>query len=179
MFKYDLPYAKKDQLTLLVDKVPINVSKKKSYLIEKMNAHRAECGKGCAATYTIVDANGTVIYSRQFSEDEVGITNVPYHKQKKETVKYVQRNGFNLIADENGIVKTDEELLAYLDDFRFYNAVPVMITNTALVSMATYKPTSEEEFVNLKGLGQKTFDKCGKMFIDAITEFLNTKNHLE
>ena len=177
MFKYDIPYAKEGQLTLLVNNVPINVSKKKSYLIGKMNAHRVDCGKGYEAVYSIVDTDGNVVFSRRFAEDEDGTTSVPYRTQKKETVCYVLKNGFSLIADESGKIKTDEELLAYLYDFRFYNTIPVMITNTALVSMATYKPTTEEEFVKLKGLGQKTFDKCGKLFINAIEEFLDNQHN--
>jgi len=37
--------------------------------------------------------------------------------------------------------------------------------------MATYKPKTEAEFVGLKFLGQKVYDVCGKLFIDAIAAF--------
>ena len=46
-----------------------------------------------------------------------------------------------------------------------------MITNDALVSLATYKPKTKEEFVSLHGLWQKVYDKCGEMFINAIENF--------
>ena len=38
--------------------------------------------------------------------------------------------------------------------------------------MATYKPKSKEEFIKLKGLGEKTYNKCGEIFLQAITDFL-------
>ena len=50
-----------------------------------------------------------------------------------------------------------------------------MITNDALVSLATYKPTTEEEFISLHCLGQKIYAKCGEMFINAIENFEEKK----
>ena len=40
MYKYDIPFPKDGQLTLMYDGMPLNVSKSKAYLIEKMKAHR-------------------------------------------------------------------------------------------------------------------------------------------
>ena len=64
-------------------------------------------------------------------------------------------------------LRTCEKLLMFLYDFRFYNRIPVIITSDALVSLATYKPTTKEEFVSLRGLGPKVYDKCGEIFLKA------------
>lgn len=42
MYKYDIPYPKLGQLSLSINGVPINISKRKDYLISKMKAHRKE-----------------------------------------------------------------------------------------------------------------------------------------
>ena len=50
-----------------------------------------------------------------------------------------------------------------------------MVTNRALVSMATYKPQNKEEFISLKGLGERTYSKCGEEFINAIKSYISAK----
>lgn len=70
MFKYDIPYPKEGQLTLRVHGVPLNVSKKKAYLIEKMKAHRdLMCDAGYSetdATYDIIGTNKEILYKRTY-----------------------------------------------------------------------------------------------------------------
>lgn len=175
MYKYDIRYATPNQLTLMFLGFPLNVSKKKTYLIEKMKAHRdIMCSNpetSSSATYEIIDSEGVVVFSYTFEQDEKGYAKEPYNKIKKDTVKYVNRNGFMLITDEEGNVLTDEKLLQYLYDFRFNTLIPVIISNKALVSMATYKPSTKEEFISLAGLGEKIYDKCGEIFLKAIHDF--------
>ena len=175
MFKYDIPYAKPGQLTLQIYGIPINVSKKKNYLIDKMKAHRdlmCDSKEGNnTVEYSIVDAEGVIIEKYTFLPNERGHAKKSYYKEKLEKVNYIDHNGFKLIADADGNIITDEDLLKYLYDFRFFNHIPVMITNDALVSMATYKPKTEAEFIALKGLGPKIYAKCGELFLNAIASF--------
>lgn len=67
MFKYDIPYAKPGQLSLLANGIPINVSKNKSYLIKKMEEQidlvkqNGDCKN--SIEYTIIDEEGKTIFS--------------------------------------------------------------------------------------------------------------------
>ena len=53
-----------------------------------------------------------------------------------------------------------------------------IIGNKGLVSLATYKPETKEEFISLKGLGESTYSSFGKAFIDEIREY-NRFGHSE
>ena len=176
MYKYDIRYANPTQLTLMYLGSPLNVSKKKPYLIEKMKAHRdTMCSNpetSYPATYEIIDSEGTVIFSYTFEQNEKGYAKEPYNKIKKDTTNYVKRDDFMLIADEEGNVLTNEALLAHLVHFEKTHIIPVMITKKALVSMATYKPSTKNEFVSLDGLGEKVYAKCGEVFLKVIHDFL-------
>ena len=46
-----------------------------------------------------------------------------------------------------------------------------IISNKGLVSLATYRPETREEFIELYGLGEATYDMFGTRFIDAIKKF--------
>lgn len=178
MYKYDIPYPKIGQLSLSINGVPINISKRKDYLVSKMKAHRKEmllAGVDECAEYEISDHHGNIIYRKQYNKGEYDQTNSKYHVEKEKKINYIRHGDFNLIADDSGNILTDEKLLMFLYDFRFHNRIPVMITNDALVSLATYKPTTEEEFISLHGLGQKIYAKCGEMFINAIENFEEKK----
>ncbi len=174
MFKYDLPYAKPGQFTLQINGYPLNVSKKKSYLIEKMKAHRDEIcdilNEPYSAEYTIKDFNGNIVYCKIYSENERG--NAKGSTHKKDELNYLQKGSFRLITDANGAIKTDEKLLNYLSNIRFCNRFPVIITNDALVSIATYLPQNKSEFIALRGLGERIYQVCGDIFIQAISDYL-------
>ena len=47
----------------------------------------------------------------------------------------------------------------------------VIISNKGLVSLATYRPTTKEEFISLYGLGEVTYQAYGARFITAIKHF--------
>ena len=67
MFKYDIPYPKQDQLSLLANGTPINVSKRKSYLTKKMKEQieimkqLGDCKN--SIEYKIIDKDGKEIFS--------------------------------------------------------------------------------------------------------------------
>ena len=182
MFKYDIPYAKEGQMTLILNGIPINVSKKKSYLQDKMNAHRVsvcESDNSCpAASYEIIDTNGEIVFSKTFVEGETAVSKEPYSNVSKETIQYVNKNGFNLIADEEGNIKTDEELLSLLYNVIYLYRLPISNSRQASVQLATFKPVNKNEFVSLKGLGEKTYDKCGEVILEVIKKYLNKSDSL-
>ena len=89
-----------------------------------------------------------------------------------------------MIVDDDGELITDMKLLRQLRGLRIklmkenncqaYN----IIGNKGLVSLATYKPETKEEFISLKGLGESTYSSFGKAFIDEIREY-NRFGHSE
>ena len=91
--------------------------------------------------------------------------------------KFIEKDGFNVLVDSDGEIITDMELLAYLRRFRAELmkrdniAAYLIIKNKGLVSLATYKPTTREEFTKLYGLGETTYNKYGQFFIDKIKSF--------
>ena len=165
---------------MLINGGTANVSKKKSYLIEKMNAHRNEMldnGLGdVQVEYTIVDPNGSVVLKKTFSKGERGNTDEPYHKKKEDRTEYIHKDGFDLIGDGEGNIITDETLLKLLYDFNYYERIPVMITKSELVQMATYKPLTKTAFIKLKGLGEKKYDICGEAFISLIKAYIEKQS---
>ena len=194
MYKYDIPYPNKDQYALRVNGFPINVAKSISYLKTKMKAHRDEMGTDKEVTYTIVTPDESVVYTRVFKIGESGNSKTPYHvigpkpDIKYKTVYLYRSDGaieetarendhpvmtFEAICDSDGNVVTDLTLLGILSRFRWLTTLPVMVTNKALVSMATYKPLDKETFVSLAGTGEKMFAKCGEQYIAVIKEYLD------
>ena len=196
MYKYDIPYPKKDQYALLCSNFPINVSKNISYLRTKMRAHRDECGSEEEVTYSIVTSDLKEVESHTFKKGEKGNSKRPYHligekphinyktvylyrgedsftEDRRKNQGYV--TSFDVICDEAGIIETDLFLLKLLVDFRWYSDITVMVTNKALVNMATYMPLDKESFINLIGCGERLYAKCGERFIAVIKEYLDAK----
>ncbi|MBR3004711.1 MAG: HRDC domain-containing protein [Lachnospiraceae bacterium] len=196
MYKYDIPYPKKDQYALLINNFPINVAKSISYLKTKMKAHRDEYGSEEECTYTIVTPDLKPVYTRTFKKGEEGNSKKPYHiigpkpdiKYKEvylyrsdSAVEATKREDehpvliFEAICDEDGIIITDLELLRILARFRWLSTITVNVSNKALVDMATYMPLDKESFLKLHGTGEKMYVKCGEQFITVIKEYMNEK----
>ncbi|MBR2554569.1 MAG: hypothetical protein IKE94_06870 [Aeriscardovia sp.] len=196
MYKYDIPYPKQDQYALLFNGHPINVAKSLSYLKTKMKAHRDEMGSEIESTYTIVTSNGDTVYTRIFSIGETGNSKTPYHvigpkpdiiyksvflyKSDGAVLETKRENEypviiFDAICGSDGNIETDLTLLEILSRFRWLTSFEVMVTNKALVSMATYMPLDKESFLKLSGTGEKMYAKCGEQYISVIKEYLNEK----
>ncbi len=92
-------------------------------------------------------------------------------------IEEIEEVPFQVICDDEGNTITDLKLLKFLYDVRYIKSFPVFITNKALVSMATYKPLSKEEFISLDGLGEKTYAKCGEEFMKAIQSYIEYTNN--
>lgn len=201
MYKYDIPFPKKDQYTLLFGHdtkslTPINVAKSVSYLKTKMRAHRDEMGADDIGVYSIVAPDGSLSFTRTYNKGELGNSSAPYHVIApkpniiyKRVYLYDQVDDLTEIEDEHkfpitfydaicnadGTIVTDLKLLKRLSNFLYRERIPVMVTKKALVSMATYLPQDKESFINLVGTGEKLYNKCGERFISEIRNFLREK----
>lgn len=97
------------------------------------------------------------------------------------TEQFIEQDGFMVIADNDGQILTDMELLAHLRSLRVQimqedkRPAYTIIGNKGLVSLATYRPTTKEDFVALYGLGEKIYSDYGDRFIKAIKEFDNSR----
>ncbi|MDE7168482.1 MAG: HRDC domain-containing protein [Clostridia bacterium] len=96
---------------------------------------------------------------------------------EEENYLTVNINGFDFICDENGEIVTDSDLLEELRKRRLSLAqeerVPAycVFSNSVLVSLATYKPVNEAEWLAIKGLGAAKFAKYGEQIITLIKEY--------
>lgn len=199
MYKYDIPYPKKDQYALIFHNYPINISKNIDYLKRKMKAHRDEMGAEEEGTYSIVTSDLKEVESYTFKVGEWGNSKSPYCTDKPikaskkpeinyKTVYYHWADAMitetmsgdenhimtlEVICDPDGKIVTDLVLLAKLVSYRWNSNIYVTVTNKALVSMATYMPLDKESFIKLAGCGEKLYAKCGEQYIDIIKEYLD------
>lgn len=94
------------------------------------------------------------------------------------TIRYEERiienDKFNLVVDARGNILTDIELLQKLISLRKLtkkvHGIP--ISNQVLVSLATDKPTTREEFMAIRGVGSSISERCGDTFIIAIKQHI-------
>ncbi len=93
--------------------------------------------------------------------------------------RMIEKDGFKVIVDTNGDILTDMELLVKLRALRLVLAqeenLPAycVLTNDVLSRLATDKPTTREEFVEIKGIGEQRYKRFGERFITEI------KKHVE
>lgn len=91
----------------------------------------------------------------------------------------IEKDGFKVIVDTNGSLLTDMDLLVRLKALRQTLAqeenLPAycVLTNDVLSRLATDKPTTREEFVEIKGIGEQRYKRFGERFIAEI------KKHIE
>lgn len=93
--------------------------------------------------------------------------------------RMIEKDGFKVIVDTNGSLLTDMDLLVRLKALRQTLAqeenLPAycVLTNDVLSRLATDKPTTREEFVEIKGIGEQRYKRFGERFIAEI------KKHIE
>lgn len=86
-----------------------------------------------------------------------------------------------MIVDDEGNIITDMNLLRYLRGFRIMLIKNTnlsayrIVSNKGLVSLATYRPETKEEYLRLNGLGEVSYMLYGKMFIDEIKKYYHNK----
>ncbi|MCD8373222.1 MAG: HRDC domain-containing protein, partial [Clostridia bacterium] len=95
----------------------------------------------------------------------------------KRAEQFIEQDGFQVITDNEGQLLTDMELLKVLRALRTEimkkenRPAYTIIGNKGLVSLATYRPETKEEFISLYGLGETTYSIYGIQFINAIKEY--------
>lgn len=103
-----------------------------------------------------------------------------YHKTAF-SEKYIEKDGFLVIVDDEGNIITDMNLLRYLRGFRIMlmknTNLPAyrIVSNKGLVSLATYRPETKEEYLRLNGLGEVSYMLYGKMYIEEIQKYYRNK----
>ncbi len=91
----------------------------------------------------------------------------------------LDKEKFDVIASQEGEIFTDEALLEILRKERdkIANERHILprdvVSRKGLVSLATHKPQSKEEFVSLEGLGDASYTKCGDRLMKEIEKYLN------
>ena len=99
----------------------------------------------------------------------------------RNTIKY---KNFEIIVDVNGEVITDLNLLDKLKSERWKLSLKhhckayMIFSNAQLVSLATYKPLDQTEFISLYGLGENKYNQYGKIMIDAIERHQQDNNKI-
>lgn len=97
----------------------------------------------------------------------------------KHSDRFIEKDGFSVVVDNDGELITDMELLQYLRNVRTdimkreNRPAYTIIGNKGLVSLATYRPTSKEEFMQLYGLGETSYNSYGQTFINAIKYYFS------
>ncbi len=101
--------------------------------------------------------------------------NKPKQEKKLKSGK-LSYQGFELILDDDGEIKTDIELLMKLKDKRLEIAgeqkVPAYMIchNKYLVALATFKPVNKDMYIALSGFTANTWEKHGYMLVEVIKE---------
>ena len=119
----------------------------------------------------IPDIKSKKLRSLQGEKKKNKVHSINYQKQ------LIEKDGFSIIVDNDGQIITDMNLLSYLRELRLQIAKATnkpaytIVSNKGLVGLATYRPASKEEFINIYGLGERTYQFIGNRFINAIKEF--------
>ncbi|MGN1103766.1 MAG: UvrD-helicase domain-containing protein [Candidatus Coproplasma sp.] len=88
-------------------------------------------------------------------------------------------DGWHALADSDGNVLTDMELFKKLRALRMkiaderYIPYYCVAQDKVLIQLATLKPTKKEQFLKIKGIGEKWFENNGQAFMQVICEHLN------
>ena len=91
----------------------------------------------------------------------------------------IEKDGFKVLVDANGDILTDMQLLAKLRTLRQTiaqeNGVAAsrIMYDSVLVLLATDRPLTREEFIDIKGITISTYMRFGERFIAEI------KKHVE
>lgn len=84
--------------------------------------------------------------------------------------------GFDVLVNNDGEILTDLDLLSKLREVRKQMAdernlsAYLVCSNKVLVRLATLKPTSVEEFLTVKGVGEKWYENNGEEFLKVILQ---------
>ena len=132
------------------------------------------------AGYEEIDCSLLPHYERQCVDSFVPETRVRKKTERTDPTKRTQyvdyKNGFQVVADDEGNILTDCEFLDSLIVIREAEAKrrqiarPLVVSNKGLVSLATYKPSSIEEWLSLPGLGKQSYISFGRCYLKKKTD---------
>jgi len=132
---------------------------------KKINSYGEDIIKIVKEYHQTNDSSDSQIHRRSYMPDNVDTVLI---------------NGYNFICDKNGEIITDEVLFEKLRKLRYDLSIDenlpayCIISNLALVGLATYKPKTYDEWIAIKGLRDRTYSKYGELFIKAIMEYENS-----
>ena len=92
--------------------------------------------------------------------------------------RIVESEGFKVLIDVQGNLLTDMDLLNRLYALRTAIAqeqrLPAycIMNNDTLALLATEKPTTREEFISIKGIGERKYERFGEQFIQVIRNYI-------
>lgn len=92
--------------------------------------------------------------------------------------RIVESEGFKVLVDAQGNLLTDMDLLARLHALRTAIAqeqrLPAycIMNNDSLALLATEKPTTREEFIGIKGIGERKYERFGERFVREIRNYI-------
>lgn len=120
----------------------------------------------------IIPAKETITLSAERKKPQVHV--VDYSTQM------IEKDGFKVLTDAEGKLLTDMALLEKLRilrkelaqecQFEAYYVMP----NDTLALLATDKPTTREEFIAIKGIGERRYERFGKQFIAEIKKHMKS-----
>ena len=194
--QYSLHYGKNEDECL--KRNPINVSQKISYLKSKIKSHRDTTDIHEEACYLILSPKKEVVFIKNYFKGEKGNGTSPYtvsSTASSETV--IEYKSVFLYKDNDelttelidseipltyyevlcyeGKIITDLKLLKILSDHLYYGRFPIMIPKSLLVQIATYFPTNEEEFLELKGAGPKIYSAFGTYAVQIVENYFHQR----
>lgn len=88
----------------------------------------------------------------------------------------VKQGDFDIIVDTDGVVLTDINLLSELRKIRKQISIqkgvaPFLVcSNKVLVQLATFKPRTKEEFLNIKGIKDRWYQNYARLFVACINK---------
>ncbi len=132
------------------------------------------------AGYEEIDCSLLPHYERQRVDSFVPENKEKTTQSRPDRTKRTQyvdyKDGFQVVADDEGHILTDCEFLNSLIAIREDEAKrrqiarPLVISNKGLVSLATYKPSSIEEWLSLPGLGKQSYISFGRCYLKKKTD---------
>ena len=192
MAKYDIIYPKEGQLTLLCNDVILANSKKKSYLKNIIIVNQNEiCDSGIKQImeYKIIDMfkNNEVVFQKNYKVGERDEKEGSHRESQAINLKFVEIEPILPIKWETsyginnskGECITDLELLKllYIVRMKLDNKISNIISNKTLTHMATSYPITKDEMLKIYGVGEKTYENFGEIFIKIISMYLNKKEN--
>ena len=190
--QYSLHYGKNENECLRCS--PLNVSQKVSYLKSKIKSHRDISDTNEEACYIILTPKKEVVFIKNYSKGEKGNGTSPYSKCPETVQEYkavflymhndeltteLRKSELPLTYYEalcyGGKIITDLKLLKILSDHLHYGSFPIMVPKSLLVQIATYFPTNEEEFLELKGAGPKIYSAYGIYAVQIVEDYFRQR----